>query len=607
MGDFTERATQRCKELFGIDVRSLAVFRIFISLIIIGDLIIRAGYLRTFYTDFGVLPRFVLNENFSSLHWSIHSLSGSAWFQAFLFVIAFLFAIMLLFGYKTRFATIASWILLVSIQNRNPIVLQGGDTLFRMLLFWAMFLPLGKIFSVDSFLGNFKKDSNQDYVLSFATLGILLQMVFLYFFSALLKTGKEWHSESSAVYYALQIDQFTTPLGYFLLGFPTLLIILTKAVWWIELAGPLLFFSPAYTKFVRTAMVGVFLLLQLGMGLSLRLGPFPFVSSAGILLFLPSSFWEFLSSKTKSRGERISVVFDGECRFCERMVNIILGFLMLSKAKTLPAQSNKLLYSEMLSRNSWIVIDSYGKRFYKSSGFYPLLKNSPLFFWLAWILSIKPVNIVFDLVYDIIANKRRKISFLLFPSKEKKDKKILLLCANLAAAFFLVYILAWNVQTLGNDAVPDNSEIIASILRLDQKWDMFAPAPLKDDGWYVISGNLSNGKEVDLFENKDKVEWGKPERVALTYDNQRWRKYMMNLWKEDYSQYRGRYAEYLCRNWNDRNSEEKQLISLTIVFMKETSLALGFEQKQAVEKVVLLEHNCGLDFKVLANTSFPAR
>ena len=59
---------------------------------------------------------------------------------------------MLVLGWKTRFATIASWVLLLSLQNRNTMILSGEDNLALLLLFWGMFLPLGARYSVDSAL-----------------------------------------------------------------------------------------------------------------------------------------------------------------------------------------------------------------------------------------------------------------------------------------------------------------------------------------------------------------------------------------------------------------------------------------------------------------------
>ena len=66
--------------------------------------------------------------------------------------------------------------------------------------------------------------------LTFATFSYLLQTAFVYIFSAMLKSGKEWIPEGTAIYYALSLDQFTTAFGYFLYQFPLLLKILTFAV-----------------------------------------------------------------------------------------------------------------------------------------------------------------------------------------------------------------------------------------------------------------------------------------------------------------------------------------------------------------------------------------
>ena len=65
-------------------------------------------------------------------------------------IVRVLLAVALLVGYRTRLATIGSWILLASIHVRLPVVINAGDTLLRVLLFWSIFLPLGAMWSVDA-------------------------------------------------------------------------------------------------------------------------------------------------------------------------------------------------------------------------------------------------------------------------------------------------------------------------------------------------------------------------------------------------------------------------------------------------------------------------
>ena len=148
----------RLLALFTIDTRSLAVFRIALALTILVDLALRARDLGAFYTDDGVLPRALLADDIGSrtpwltLGFGVvpHFWFGGGAGQASWFVVAGLTAGLLLVGWQTRWVTVASWVLLTSLQSRNPIALNGGDAILRLLLFWSMLLPLGARWSLDA-------------------------------------------------------------------------------------------------------------------------------------------------------------------------------------------------------------------------------------------------------------------------------------------------------------------------------------------------------------------------------------------------------------------------------------------------------------------------
>ena len=148
----------RLRQVLGLDLRSLALFRMCAALVVLADLALRARDLRAHYTDDGVLPQayFLVDKT----RWSLHLLSGSAYFQAALFVLAAVFALLLLVGYRTRLATFVTWLLLLSLQSRNWMILNSGDVVLRLTLFWSLFLPLGARFSVDSLFAN-DTDRNQ--------------------------------------------------------------------------------------------------------------------------------------------------------------------------------------------------------------------------------------------------------------------------------------------------------------------------------------------------------------------------------------------------------------------------------------------------------------
>ena len=70
------------------------------------------------------------------------------WIAAFFWV--FLgFALLLTAGVWTRFSSIVVFLCLTSIDQRNLLILHGGDTFLRLAGFFLMFAPAGAAFSVD--------------------------------------------------------------------------------------------------------------------------------------------------------------------------------------------------------------------------------------------------------------------------------------------------------------------------------------------------------------------------------------------------------------------------------------------------------------------------
>jgi hypothetical protein len=230
--------------VFSLDLRSLALFRISLALVVLTDLCLRALDLRAHYTDFGLLPRAITIAEYAPQGFlSLHFLGGTVFSQVILFLAAALCAVGLLLGYRTRLMTILSWMLLVSLHNRNPMILDAGDVLLRLLLFWAMFLPLGAVYALDGVLTPPSRRL-PERVLSVGTVALILQVCFVYWFTAALKHDPVWRTEGSAVYYALNLDSFATSFGLWLRQFPTLLPPLSFVTLIVEAVGPCLLFLP---------------------------------------------------------------------------------------------------------------------------------------------------------------------------------------------------------------------------------------------------------------------------------------------------------------------------------------------------------------------------
>jgi len=275
-------------ELGGIDYRSLAAFRIAAASILLIDLAMRARDLPAMYTASGVMSIENAHKFLSSnLRWSLHLLDGSYEYQVVLFVIAAIAGLMMLLGFQTRLATIVSWAMLLSLQNRTPLITNGGDLLFRMLIFWSIFTPLGARWSIDSL----RRRAPEGVAFSPACICLMLQMCLLYWFTGNFKYNSHWLN-GTALEEVFRFDIYGRPLAGVLVEYPALCFLMTISTVWLELAGPWLVWSPIFTRWVRLALISAFASFHLGIELTMTVGLFSWVSMAGWLVFLPPCFWD---------------------------------------------------------------------------------------------------------------------------------------------------------------------------------------------------------------------------------------------------------------------------------------------------------------------------
>ncbi len=287
--------------LFSIDGRSLAAFRIGIGTLVLADLWTRFSAIQQHYTDSGVLSReaYARLLQVSGWQWSIHFWTGSVAGQSALFLLAAAAACALIAGYRTRTASVVTWALVVSLQVRNPMVLYGADQLLRLMLFWAMFVPLGAVWSLDrrrvavanSATTRIPETGVCPRLLSAATAALLLQPCVMYVFAGLLKSNASWHS-GAALGYALSAETYGTPLGRMLAAFPALVSTLGSVVPWIEIFAPVLLLMPWRTTTLRNVALPLLVAFHAAMGAALHTGLFQPVVIVALLPFVPADVWD---------------------------------------------------------------------------------------------------------------------------------------------------------------------------------------------------------------------------------------------------------------------------------------------------------------------------
>lgn len=287
--DRLEPVTSRIRKRFEIDTRSLAAVRISLGLIIIADLLHRATALEAFYTDAGAYPVSAFETTYSQYDISLHALSGSLWFQVLLFGLAGVFALLLIAGYRTRLVGLVSLVFLVSIQARNPAVLNGGDRLFRVLLLVALVTPLGERWSVDAL----RRGSARESVASFGTAALLIQPVVVFISNAILKhQGETWYA-GDALEIALANDVMTYHLGNIIIDYPGLLTVLNY-IWVALLAGSVVFLLLTAGR-IRAVAALAYMGAFAGMITTMAVGLFPPLLVTAVTPFLTAPFWDTLA------------------------------------------------------------------------------------------------------------------------------------------------------------------------------------------------------------------------------------------------------------------------------------------------------------------------
>ena len=522
---------------------------------------------------------------------SIHLMSGSAKIQACLLIVAGVMALALVVGYRTRVATALSWVLLLSLHTRNELILHGGDSLLLLMLFWSLFLPLGARFSVDAALEPDAPRSQHHYF-SVATMAFLLQMMFVYFFGALHKTDPMWIPDGTAVYHTLQLDFMTTPFGVWLGRFEGLLRVITYSVWGLELLGPILVFSPLWNAPIRLVVLVLLTGTHLGFVACMNLGLFPWVSILSLVAFLPRSFWDAIEARIRT-PERLglTLIHAPGAELSAKACRLMRAFLLFPDTPIV-APGSEDAQASLPEGRRWALQESDGTRFWGFDALVRVFRHSPIFWPFAYLFVTRPTRRLGERVYEALARRPHLEAWLDRVLVDRAVRLAPLPGMGLVVGALLVFAACINIVSLPavSYRLPQPLPGIARLTGLQQQWNMFAP-PSKADGWYVVAGELEDGRVVDVVAGIGSLPtFEKPAYVSQMYSSYRWRKYLRLVSHVDYHQYRPAYASYLCRSWNRDHRGGAGLKELKIYFNLERTLPNY--QVEEVERLLLEVRQC---------------
>ena len=285
-----------------VDVRALAAGRIALALVLQLDLIKRLPGLSTWYTNEGLLPNHTLlwkptfDPTFSPFYMASHG-----WQAGLGFAVCGLAYLALLLGWRTKAAQVASLVAVLGLHGRVLFLQNGGDVALSLLALWTVFLPTGERYSIDAWLRSERLRGEESplpiagpqKVVSLGFTALLLQLVVIYAFNCVHKTGPNWR-DGSAVHYTLHQDRMVTSFGVWFREWMPMAVgqWLTWSALAIEALLPLLLLSPFGQRWSRRGAAVLIVALHAGFALFMNLGVFSAAMIAFAPNLLPTEDWD---------------------------------------------------------------------------------------------------------------------------------------------------------------------------------------------------------------------------------------------------------------------------------------------------------------------------
>ncbi|NEQ33504.1 MAG: hypothetical protein F6K04_21335, partial [Leptolyngbya sp. SIO4C5] len=270
---------------YGLDLRSLAGLRLGLAIALLA---LVANHLQ-FGPVYGNAAATPLLLEGSLRFWTSELPTVVPWIHGGLLGLTAIAALFLLLGYRTRWAAIAAWLLVSLLPVQSAAAEFSSERLLPAVLFWAMFLPLGASYAIDSALN--LRQALPSQLFTAATLALRVRQSLVYGF---------W------IFTLLSAEATASPLVALYFG------------------ALLLLWTPVRTTFCRTLAVILGLL-----GTVLFFPAAFWLEGAVWLAFLPTAIWQSWAERCYGPPQAdLRIYYDADCGFCKKVVHLLRTLLL---------------------------------------------------------------------------------------------------------------------------------------------------------------------------------------------------------------------------------------------------------------------------------------
>jgi uncharacterized membrane protein YphA (DoxX/SURF4 family) len=216
-------------------------------------------------------------------------------------IVGILSAFLLMVGWQSRIVAGITWLVWVSLWNRNPLLLDGDDAVLKLMCFYLMLSPCGNSWSVDAYLHN-----KPQQVVVWPLRLVQFQIALIYFVSGWVKFHSPEWQDGTILQYVLIHPHYSRWDTWTIIGQPVVKGLLPWLAWFIrgwELLFPLLLLN-ARTRRV-SLVVGV--MFHLGLLLVMNLRWFAIIMLSLYPALIPNHCFPIHADRLLNRNRKAAV------------------------------------------------------------------------------------------------------------------------------------------------------------------------------------------------------------------------------------------------------------------------------------------------------------
>lgn len=269
----------------------IAFFRVFTCLIIIKNCLSYIPYADVFFGKNSIYPLqlYVEEMKINGLDFLILPFDVSFFPELYLYVVIIL-ALLYLLAIGKRYIGVLLYFAIIILKTRNGFILDGSDNVIQVTLPFLVIADNLKHFRF--FKADFKITPIVQNISIIAAYGLMIQVCFVYFFTALAKLQGDLWLNGTATYYTMRVQDFMATKWNIPLTENHYFVVLSTyfTVLW-ELSFPFLIWFRKPRPYIILGGV----LLHIGIWIFMRIDNFSWVMISTYLVFITNN--EYVSLK----------------------------------------------------------------------------------------------------------------------------------------------------------------------------------------------------------------------------------------------------------------------------------------------------------------------